>query len=167
MGITVHGILEYLQVRLDPGVTTNNIMAEIKVICPECGKRVSLRGLNGHLRFEHDYDLDGARRMAAGIQVDGALNRVEQDVMEQIRQLYTLKADADQLRQSREEGVIGEALYERMITQKGQEMTAVTRYLQCLEETWSERVGKITGIRPVAADEDLGMLTMHEEKEEG
>jgi hypothetical protein len=167
MGITDHGILEYLQVRLDPGVTTKNIMAEIKVICPECGKRVSLRGLNGHLRFEHDYDLDGARRMAAGIQVDGALNRVEQDVMEQVRRLYTLKADADQLRQSREEGVIGEALYERMITQKGQEMTAVTRYLQRLEETWSERVGKITGVRPVAADEDLGMLTMHEEKEEG
>ena len=30
-------------------------MAAIKVICPECSKRVSLRGLNGHLRFEHDY----------------------------------------------------------------------------------------------------------------
>ena len=59
-------------------------MAEIKVICPECGKRVSLRGLNGHLRFEHDYDLDRARRMAAGIQVDSAQNRVEQDVMDAI-----------------------------------------------------------------------------------
>ena len=70
-------------------------MAEIKVICPECGKRVSLRGLNGHLRFEHDYDLDGARRIAAGIQVDSALNRVEQDVMEQVSRLYALKAAAE------------------------------------------------------------------------
>ncbi|HJP29141.1 MAG: hypothetical protein QF689_15930 [Candidatus Latescibacteria bacterium] len=141
-------------------------MAEIKVICPECGKRVSLRGLNGHLRFEHEYDLDGARRMAAGIQVDGALNRVEQDVMEQVRRLNGLKADADQLRQAREEGLIGETLYERMITQKGQEMTAVTRYLQRLEETWAERVGKITGVRPEAeSDEEMGVMAMLQEKE--
>mgnify|MGYP000371497593 CR=1 FL=1 len=132
-------------------------MAEIKVICPECGKRVSLRGLNGHLRFEHDYDLDGARRMAAGIQVDGALNRVEQDVMEQIGRFYALKEAADQLRQAHEDGVIGEALFERLISQKGQEMTAVTRYLQRLEETWAERVGKITGVRPDAdAQDEMG-----------
>jgi hypothetical protein len=142
-------------------------MAEIKVICPECGKRVSLRGLNGHLRFEHDYDLDRARRMAAGIQVDSAQNRVEQDVMDQVRRLYTLKTDADQLRLAREEGVIGEALYERMITQKGQEVTAVTRYLQRLEETWAQRVGKITGVRPDAdTDDDMGMLALLQKQEE-
>ena len=141
-------------------------MAEIKVICPECGKRVSLRGLNGHLRFEHDYDLDGARRIAAGLHVDSALNRVEQDVMEQVSRLYALKAAADQLRQSHAEGVIGEALFERMITQKGQEMTAVTRYLQRLEETWAQRVGKITGVRPDAdADEDMGMMALFDEEE--
>jgi hypothetical protein len=104
--------------------------------------------------------------MAAGIQVDGALNRVEQDVMEQVRRLNGLKADADQLRQAREEGLIGETLYERMITQKGQEMTAVTRYLQRLEETWAERVGKITGVRPEAeSDEEMGVMAMLQEKE--
>ena len=141
-------------------------MAEIKVICPQCGKRVSLRGLNGHLRFEHDYDLDGARRMAAGIQVDSAQNRVEQDVMDQVRRLYTLKADAEQLRQAREEGIIGEALYERMITQKGQEMTAVTRYLQRLEETWAKRVGEITGVRPdTDAQHELGVRALLEREE--
>jgi hypothetical protein len=142
-------------------------MAEIKVICPECGKRVSLRGLNGHLRFEHEYDLDGARRMAAGIQVDSALNRAEQDVMEQVQRLYSLKLEADQLRQAQDEGVIGEALFERMITQKGQEMTAVTRYLQRLEETWAKRVGKITGVRPdVDREEEMGIPALAEEEEE-
>jgi hypothetical protein len=141
-------------------------MAEIKVICPECGKRVSLRGLNGHLRFEHDYDLDGARRMAAGIQVDSAQNRVEQDVMDQVGRLYTLKADAEQLRLAREEGIIGEALYERMITQKGQEMTAVTRYLQRLEEMWAKRVGEITGVRPdTDAQHELGVRALLEREE--
>ena len=141
-------------------------MAEIKVICPECGKRVSLRGLNGHLRFEHDYDLDGARRMAAGIQVDSAQNRVEQDVMDQVGRLYTLKADAEQLRLAREEGIIGEALYERMITQKGQEMTAVTRYLQRLEEMWAKRVGEITGVRPDTDDQhELGVRALLEREE--
>lgn len=141
-------------------------MAEIKVICPQCGKRVSLRGLNGHLRFEHDYDLDGARRMAAGIQVDSAQNRIEQDVMDQVRRLYTLKADAEQLQQAREEGIIGEALYERMITQKGQEMTAVTRYLQRLEETWAKRVGEITGVRPdTDAHHEMGVRALLEREE--
>lgn len=136
-------------------------MAEIKVICPECGKRVSLRGLNGHLRFEHEYDLDGARRMAAGIQVDAELNRVEQDVMEQVRRLHVLKQDAEQLRQARGEGVIGEALFERLISQKGQELTAVTRYLQRLEESWATRVGKITGVRPTAdGDEDAAVAAL-------
>jgi hypothetical protein len=141
-------------------------MAEIKVICPECGKRVSLRGLNGHLRFEHDYDLDGARRIAAGIQIDSALNRVEQNVMEQVSRLYELKTAADQLRQSHAEGVIGEALFERMISQKGQEMTAVTRYLQRLEETWAQRVGKITGVRPDAdTEEEMGTMALLDDDE--
>ena len=86
-------------------------MAEIKVICPECGKKVSLRGLNGHLRFEHGYDLVTAKKMAAGIGVDGLLSRLEQDVMEHVRRLYRLKEEAELLRRSREEGVIGEELY--------------------------------------------------------
>ena len=123
-------------------------MAEIKVICPECGKQVSLRGLNGHLRFDHDYDLAKAKRMAAGISVDGRLNRLEQDVMEYVRQLYSLKDDAVQVRRAKEEGLIGEELYERMISQKGHEMTATTRYLQRLEESWLKRVGEMTGTTP-------------------
>ena len=122
-------------------------MAEIKVICPECGKKVSLRGLNGHLRFEHDYDLEAAKKMAAGIRVDGQMSRLEQDVMEHVRRLYRLKEEAELLRRAREEGVIGDELYERMITHKGQELTASTRYLQRLEESWQERVGKRTGVR--------------------
>jgi len=133
-------------------------MAEIKVICPECGKRVSLRGLNGHLRFEHGYDLDKARKMAAGISVDGLLSRLEQEVMEHVRRLYGLKEEAQLLRRAREEGVIGEELYERMITQKGQELTATTRYLQRLEESWQARVGERTGVRPVVeVDDPLGL----------
>lgn len=139
-------------------------MPEIKVTCPECGKRVSLRGLNGHLRFEHDYDLDGARRMAAGIQVDAELNRIEQDVMEQVRRLHALKADADQLRQARDEGVIGEALCERLISQKGQELTAVTRYIQRLQDSWSTRIGQMTGVRPgVDVDDEIGALALLDE----
>lgn len=137
-------------------------MAEIKVICPECGKKVSLRGLNGHLRFEHDYDLEAAKKMAAGISVDGQMSRLEQDVMEHVRRLYRLKEEAELLRRAREEGVIGDELYERMITHKGQEMTASTRYLQRLEESWQERVGKRTGMRPAGETEDeagiAGML---------
>lgn len=134
-------------------------MAEIKVICPECGKRVSLRGLNGHLRFEHDYELDAAKRMAAGVHVDGAQSRVEQDVMVHVRRLYELKEDAERLRRARAEGVIGEGLYERMITQKGQELTATTRYLQRLEQTWADRVGKRTGVRPGSDDDDEAGLS--------
>jgi hypothetical protein len=106
-------------------------MAETKVICPECGKKVSLRGFNGHLRFDHDYDL-------------------EQDVMDQINKLFQLKTEAQDLRRAREEGLIGEALYERIITQKGQELTAATRYLQKIEQSWSQRVGERTGISPNA-----------------
>ncbi|MFC1526632.1 hypothetical protein ACFL6X_07480 [Candidatus Latescibacterota bacterium] len=133
-------------------------MAEIKVICPECGKKVSLRGFNGHLRFEHAYDLEKAKKMAAGISVDGLLNRLEQGVMEQIRRLYRLKEEGELLRRAREEGVIGEELYERMITQKGQELTAATRYLQRLEESWRERVGERTGVRPpLEMEEDVGI----------
>jgi hypothetical protein len=121
-------------------------MAEIKVICPECGKQVSLRGLNGHLRFDHDYKLEQAKKMAAGISVDARLNRLEQDVMEYVRQLYSLKEDAEQVRKAKEEGIIGEELYGRMITQKGHEMTATTRYLQRLEESWHKRIGEMTGV---------------------
>lgn len=133
-------------------------MAEIKVICPECGKRVSLRGLNGHLRFEHDYELDAAKRMAAGVHVDGAQNRVEQEVMAHVRRLFELKDDAERLRRAREEGVIGDDLYERMISQKGQELTATTRYLQRLEQAWADRVGERTGVRPSAEDGDDASL---------
>jgi hypothetical protein len=125
-------------------------MAETKVICPECGKKVSLRGFNGHLRFDHDYDLENAKKMAAGFNVDGALSRLEQDVMDQINKLFQLKTEAQDLRRAREEGLIGEALYERIITQKGQELTAATRYLQKIEQSWSQRVGERTGISPNA-----------------
>ena len=125
-------------------------MAETKVICPECGKKVSLRGLNGHLRFDHEYDLENAKKMAAGFSVDGALSRLERDVMEQVTRLYNLKREAEELRRAREEGVIGEALYERMITQKGQELTATTRYLQRLEQSWLQRMGERTGVSPEA-----------------
>ena len=123
-------------------------MAEIKVTCPECGKQVSLRGLNGHLRFEHDYPLEQARSVAAGIHVDGTLNKLEQEVIDLVRRLYELKQDAGKLRQAHGEGLIGEQLYERLVSQKGQEMTAVGRYLQRLELTWAERVEQVTGIRP-------------------
>ena len=132
-------------------------MAETKVICPECGKEVSLRGLNGHLRFDHEYDLENAKKMAAGFNVDGALSRLEQDVMKQVKRLFHLKTEAEDLRRALEEGVIGEALYERMITQKGQELTAATRYLQRLEQSWSQRIGERTGVSPnsdVAIDVD-------------
>ena len=60
------------------------VLAEIAVICPECGKKVSLRGMNGHRRFDHDYDLDKAKRMAAGLHVDGTLNKLEQEVMQHL-----------------------------------------------------------------------------------
>ena len=125
-------------------------MAETRVICPECGKKVSLRGLTGHLRFDHDYNLENAKKMAAGFNVDGALSRLEQDVMEQVTKLYHLRGEAEDLRRARKEGVIGEALYERMITQKGQELTAATRYLQRLEQSWSQRMGQRTGVSPDA-----------------
>ena len=123
-------------------------MAEIKVTCPECGKQVSLRGLNGHLRFEHDYPLGQARRVAAGIHVDGTLNKLEQEVIDLVRRLYELKQDAEKLRQAHAEGLIGEQLCERLVSQKGQEMTAVGRYLQRLEQSWAERIEQVTGIRP-------------------
>jgi len=104
--------------------------------------------------------------MAAGIQVDSALHRVEQDVMEQVDRLYCLKLEAEQLRKAHDEGVIGEALFERMISQKGQEMTAVTRYLQRLEETWAQRVGKITGVRPDAdTEEEMGTMALLDDDE--
>ncbi|MEE2659505.1 MAG: hypothetical protein VX733_13445 [Candidatus Latescibacterota bacterium] len=140
-------------------------MAEIRVICPECGKRVSLRGLNGHLRFEHDYDLEKAKNIAAGLQVDGTLNRLEQDVMNQVSRLYALKEEAELLRRAREEEVIGEELYERMITHKGHELTATSRYLQCLQETWIERHRSLTGVTPIAdvSEEELGVTRVHEE----
>ena len=128
-------------------------MADLKVVCPECGKRVSLRGLNGHLRFEHEYELEQAKRMAAGVRIDGSLRRLEEDVMVQLRRLAELQQDAQLLRQAREDGLVGEALYERLITEKGHERTAATRYLQNLEEAWSDRVEKRTGVRPNAVDE--------------
>ena len=108
---------------------------------------MSLRGLNGHLRFDHDYELDKAKKMASGFHVDGTLNRLEQEVMAHVTRLYELKVEAEALRQAKEESIIGEELYERMITQKGQELTATTRYLNRLEENWGQRMAKRTGIR--------------------
>ena len=78
---------------------------EIQVICPECGKRVSLRGLNGHLRFEHDYSLQKARKIASGIDVDATLNRLEQEVMQHVTLLYQLKEEAEELKEARREGL--------------------------------------------------------------
>ena len=136
-------------------------MAEIKVTCPECGKQVSLRGLNGHLRFEHDYPLEQARSVAAGIHVDGTLNKLEQEVIELVRRLYELRQDAEKLRQARGEGLIGEQLYERLVSQKGQEMTAVGRYLQRLELTWAERVEQVTGLRPqIEVRDEVGIAAL-------
>ena len=128
---------------------------ETLVICPECGKRVSLRGLNGHLRFEHDYGLQKARKMAAAIDVDATLNRLEQEVMQHVALLYQLKKKAEELKEAHREGVIGESLYERMITQKGQELTAASRYLQRLESSWLERMGERTGISDLG--ENMGL----------
>lgn len=128
---------------------------ETLVICPECGKRVSLRGLNGHLRFEHDHSLQKARKIASGIDVDATLNRLEQEVMQHVTLLYQLKKEAKELQEAHREGVIGETLYERMITQKGQELTAATRYLQRLENSWLERMEERTGISGLG--EELGI----------
>jgi len=133
-------------------------MAEIKVICLECGKKVSLRGLNGHLRFEHGYDLEKAKKTAADIRVDGMLERLERDVMEQIERLYRLQQQAEQLRSAHQDGLIGGELYERLITQKGQELTAATRYLQGVEESWQERMSERTGMRPEAEGEEEDLL---------
>ena len=95
-------------------------------------------GTERHLRFEHDYGLQKARKMAAAIDVDATLNRLEQEVMQHVALLYQLKKKAEELKEAYREGVIGEALYERMITQKGQELTAASRYLQRLESScWS------------------------------
>lgn len=129
-------------------------MADLKVVCPECGKRVSLRGLNGHLRFEHEYDLEQAKRIAAGVQIDGSLRRLEEDVMVHLKRLAELREEAELLRQGRADGLIGEALYERMITHKGHELTAATRYLQNLEQAWSDRMTQRTGVRPVDDEDD-------------
>ena len=128
---------------------------ETLVICPECGKRVSLRGLNGHLRFEHEYSLQKARKIASGIDVDATLNRLEQEVMQHVELLYQFRKEAEELKEAHHEGVIGETLYERMISQKGQELTAATRYLQRLETSWLERMGERTGISDL--DEELGI----------
>ena len=126
---------------------------ETLVICPECGKKVSLRGLNGHLRFEHDYGLQKAKKVASGIHVDATLNRLEQEVMQHVKLLHQLKGEAEELKEAHREGVIGETLYERMITQKGQELTAATRYLQRLESRWLERMGQRIGVPDL--DEEL------------
>ena len=146
-------------------------MAEIKVICPECGKRVSLRGLNGHLRFDHDYDLDNAKKIAAGFHIDGTLNRLEQEVMDHVSRLYELKREAEELGRAKEEAVIGEELYERMITQKGQELTATTRYLQRLEQNWQQRITERTGIQKGSEEEmEAGLdclLTDEDEAKDG
>ena len=48
---------------------------------------------------------------------------------------------------------MGEEPYERLITEKGHDRTAATRYLQNLEEAWSDRVEERTGVRPNAVDE--------------
>ena len=138
---------------------------EIQVICPECGKRVSLRGLNGHLRFEHDYSLQKARKIASGIDVDATLNRLEQEVMQHVTLLYKLKEEAEELKEARREGVIGETLYERMITQKGQELTAATRYLQRLENSWLERMGERIGVPDL--DEELEIEVPPDTSESG
>lgn len=133
-------------------------MAEIQVICPECGKKVSLRGLNGHLRFDHDYGLENAKKIAAGIDIDTILNRLEQDVMSNIHRFYQLHAEASELKKAREDGLISEALYDRMLTQKGHELTATTRYLQRLDDNWRERMKERTGIVTSADPEDtLGL----------
>jgi uncharacterized protein YdbL (DUF1318 family) len=71
-------------------------------------------------------------------------------MMVQLRRLSELRQDAELLRQAREDGLIGEAVYERLISQKGHERTAATRYLQNLEESWSDRVAKRTGVHPTS-----------------
>jgi hypothetical protein len=49
-------------------VTRKGEMADKKVICPECGKKLSWRGLHGHLRFEHGLDSDSATVIMARIE---------------------------------------------------------------------------------------------------
>ena len=122
-------------------------MAEIQVICPECGKKVSLRGLNGHLRFDHNYGLEKAKKMASGIDIDTILNRLEQDIMSNIHRFYQLHTEANELKKAREDGLISEALYDRMLTNKGQELTATTRYLKRLDDDWQERIEERTGVK--------------------
>ena len=84
-------------------------------------------------------------------------------------------AEAEELRRARQELIIGEELYERMLTQKGQELTATTRYLKRLEQSWQRRTGERTGIhlgpeeenaaRANSLLEELGDLTNPEEGE--
>ena len=105
----------------------------------------------------------------------GTLNKLEQEVTEQISRLYALKKEAEELRRARQELIIGEELYERMLTQKGQELTATTRYLKRLEQSWQRRTGERTGLHlgpeeenATRADsllEQLGDLTNPEEGE--
>ncbi len=38
-------------------------MADMKVICPECGKMLCWRGLHGHLRFGHKLHAPAASRI--------------------------------------------------------------------------------------------------------
>jgi len=43
-------------------------MAEKRAVCPECGKEMKWRGLNGHLRFEHRMDTEKAREVSRTVE---------------------------------------------------------------------------------------------------
>lgn len=67
------------------------------VKCPHCSKRLSLQGLNGHLRFVHGVGAEGVRAtMRQGTVEDRAAR-----VLELMQRLKEIRAQRNELKDSR------------------------------------------------------------------
>lgn len=72
-------------------------MAMRMATCPECGQRMTLRGLFGHLRFGHSYNLKAARKVMSDSELSEEERSIEErsekilDVIKRWKESYELE----------------------------------------------------------------------------
>lgn len=111
----------------------------IKTICPECGKRIALRGLNGHLRFEHHFSNEEAKRIAKDTRLNKELNSFEEETLETLRRLKEIVNDIDLIKEfAPEHGVSFHTVdfENRLIDRLMMEYDQTKRYIFKLSLNW-------------------------------
>lgn len=111
----------------------------IQTICPECGKSISLRGLNGHLRFEHHFTNEKAKQISKDMKLNTELMDFEEETLKTLRRLKEIVNDMDLVNDfAPEHGVDfnGVELKKRLADKLMAEYDATKKYLSRLSSGW-------------------------------